>query len=391
MPIEATKSASRVLTACVRPMVVIVPDATSFNRPPIFGFLCHEGVTCATLRVEEYNWWTLGSTCIQSVTSLAHKHLEGEYHPSLAAAAQRVSHCVNGVRTAYMQSVRIYVDKPVPTNLLNASLTEKISANSSLARLHFETRVRSLPTMDGDAPSMAIGLGRPFIPHEMTEQAALNPSVWSSYRPPSSRAPESDASTASAPVEQCTAPIARRERDAPVGMPDRDAPDDLEGEGGSRKRRKRNRRRKPRTEPGAVVWDGDASSVPPVPLIVLRAHEDPGDRWHAKSTSLWVESLDPTAAPTHFWRDCPSAISSFDEELPRIYTERRMLLEFKGEWERTVAMVRRALLQRLLASKELTMSELWTRRLDMGSEPCPVPNLEAEEWLRQHDATRETT
>jgi hypothetical protein len=368
-------------------MVVIVPDATSLHRPPIFGFLCHEGVACATLRVEEYNWWTLGSTCIQSVASLAHKHLEGEYHPSLAAAAQRVSHCVNGVRTAYMQSVRIYVDKPVPTNLLNASLTEKISANSSLARLHFETRVRSLPTMDGGAPSMAIGLGRPFIPHEMTEQAALNPSVWSSYRPPPSRAPESDASAPSASVdEQRTAPITRRDRDAPVGMPDRDAPDDLEGEGGSRKRRKKKRRRKPRTEPGAVVWDGDASSVPPVPLIVLRAHEDPGDRWHAKSTSLWVESLDPTADPTHFWRDCPSAISSFDEELPRIYTERRMLLEFKGEWERTVAMVRRALLQRLLASRELTMSELWTRRLEMGSEPCPVPNLEAEEWVRRHDA-----
>ena len=327
---------------------------------------------------------------VHAVTSLVHKHLEGEYHPSLASAAQHVSQKINGVRTDYLRTTRLYLDQPVPTDILTADPTQKIFAHSRLARLHFETRVQSLRiTEAGSGPSLPIGLGRPFIPPDMMEANALNPSVWASYTPSIRGGPSAIRQAAIGSTSTTITVPADRQLHEPhqklarPRAPDVDAAEGDPGEESSCKRRRKKRHRKPRTEPGAVVWDGDASSVPPVPLIVLRAHEDPGDRWRPKSTSLWLESLE--TQPRQIWRDT-SVVSSFDEELPRVYTERRLLLESEGVWERTVEMVKRALCHRLLASRDLTMSELWTRRLGMGSEPCPVTDQEAAEWMRQRDA-----
>ena len=61
-----------------------------------------------------------------------------------------------------------------------------------------------------------------------------------------------------------------------------------------------------------------------------------------------------------------------------------MLLEAEGLWPQTVAVVRLALLQRLLTTKaHQTMSQLWTRPngLKMDDVPCPVTDEEAAEWL----------
>ena len=67
-----------------------------------------------------------------------------------------------------------------------------------------------------------------------------------------------------------------------------------------------------------------------------------------------------------------------------------MLLEAHDRWEQTVATVKRAMLQRLLAAPRLAMSELWSRRLAMGDEPCPVTDQEAVEWVQAYGAADQT-
>ena len=142
------------------------------------------------------------------------------------------------------------------------------------------------------------------------------------------------------------------------------------------------------------MWDGIAMSIPPSALVLLEKHEDPGDLTRPYSTpSLFVETLE--AAPRRFWRNV-SEVCSFDQQLPLIYRERRQLLEHHGMWEQTVEVVRRAMLQRLLEAKQLSMGpakqvsmgELWARRLAMGEEPCPVTDREADEWSLARSQTQ---
>ena len=73
-------------------MVVLLPveGFSSSVRPPLFGILHHDGAPIATLRIEDYHWWSLGATCVHAVPSLVHKHLEGKWFSSLAAASQHV-------------------------------------------------------------------------------------------------------------------------------------------------------------------------------------------------------------------------------------------------------------------------------------------------------------
>ena len=102
-------------------MVVLLPleGATlTRGRPPLFGILHdNDGAPIATLRIEDYHLWSLGATCVHAVTSLAHKHLEGKWFSSLAAASQLVYGKVCGQsRTVYMQTVRLYLRGGVGSN-----------------------------------------------------------------------------------------------------------------------------------------------------------------------------------------------------------------------------------------------------------------------------------
>ena len=94
-------------------MVVLLPveGFSSSVRPPLFGILHHEGVAVATLRVEEYHFWSLRATCVHAVTSVVHKRLEGRWFPTLAAAAHYVfgQICGTPVRTECMRTVRLYL------------------------------------------------------------------------------------------------------------------------------------------------------------------------------------------------------------------------------------------------------------------------------------------
>jgi hypothetical protein len=79
---------------------------------------------------------------------------------------------------------------------------------------------------------------------------------------------------------------------------------------------------------------------------VIESHEDKGSATRPiTTTSHYVQSLEAPPPPP-FWRET-SQVWSFDEELPRIYKERRLLIESEGHWQTTVEMVRRALLHRL--------------------------------------------
>ena len=60
------------------------------------------------------------------------------------------------------------------------------------------------------------------------------------------------------------------------------------------------------------------------------------------------------------------------------------MLEERGLWEETAAMIKRALMHRLLLYPELTAGEVWTRRMWMHDVPCPVTEEEAADWRRTH-------
>jgi hypothetical protein len=146
-----------------------------------------------------------------------------------------------------------------------------------------------------------------------------------------------------------------------------------------RRRKKKRRRAKVPAEKGVIVWDGDPSIVPPVAYIVQEVYEDPGDVRREQSTSLYLKSLEPT--PRHVWR-LTTQVTNFDETLRMIYRERRPMLEAQGVWPQTVAMVKQAVLHRLLSNMHLTVTAFWTKRMELGDEACPVTELEAADWLR---------
>ena len=362
------------------PMVVLLPveGFSSSVRPPLFGILHHEGVAVATLRVEEYHFWTLRATCIHAVTSLVHKRLEGRWFPTLAAAAQFVFGEIIGGRTEYMRTVRLYLRGDLPDMIANAPAEIKILAHEPLAEAHISARVQCYPSELGGGCWLPIGKGRPFIPHEMPRSAALNPSLWSAHSPSSNGGPTPRLAAAAA-AESGNVPVDAGDEGASRATDDGEAP--------PRKRRRKKHHRQPLIEVGAVVWDGVAMSVPPVPLVIREVHEDQGDVTRSYSLSLFLETFDPE--PRRLWRS-KLEVSNFDANLRMIYQERRMLLEAEGVWDHTVASVKRALLQRLLMARGRTMSDLWThpRLLAMGDEACPITDEEAAAWLASGDEGR---
>ncbi len=363
-------------------MVVLLPVEgfpTSTGRPPLFGILHHDGVPIATIRVDEYNWWTIGASVIYSVVSLVHKHLEGKWFANLRAAAQFVNAQICNVRTDCLRSVHLYLRGDLPDMIVDAPEGIKILAHQALAHAHVSARVQSYPSEVGDGRWLPIGKARPFIPPEMPRSAALNPSVWASFTP--HRETASHAAAAAAESGDALAAgggegIARKRDD--------------HDECAVPRKKKKKQRRKPNTEVGGVVWDGDATSTPPVPLVVREVYDDAGDATRSCSTVAVLETFDPE--PRRLSRR-PSEVSNFDVQLRMIYSERRRLLQEKGLWDETIAMLRPALLQRLLATKHLAMSGLWSRPnfLAMGDEPCPVTDEEAAGWLAARRVEAERT
>ena len=366
-------------------MVVVEPHVASSSPPPLFGILHNAGDPIATLRVEEYSWWTLGATCVDSVVSLLHKHLEGRWFSSLSAAAQHVHQTVcEGKRTVPMRAVQLYVrgerarsGSDLAQAILDAAEDARALAHESLAHAHADCRVQSFATKVPGAWNLPIGKGRPYIPHDLSRESALNASVWASYTPSIKTVEEEVAASDSTSTAVAVDPAAARLNSGGGGESG-----EASGTSLQRRKRKREKFRKPCTQRGGVVWEDRAMGVPPVALVVLDVYEDPGNATREYSTSLHVESLE--ADPRRMWK-CTREVSNFDQQLRVIYTERRALLEARGVWEQTVAMVKRGILQRLLleAHRGLTMSQLWERPgwLAMGEEPCPVSDPEAAKWL----------
>ena len=116
---------------------------------------------------------------------------------------------------------------------------------------------------------------------------------------------------------------------------------------------------------------------PPTAFVIRQVYEDHGDATRPASVSLYLESLGREPQPP-VWRR-PAQVVNFDEELPRIFEQRRALEE-RGHWADTAAMVKRALMHRLLLLPQLTAAEVWTRRMKMHGEPCPLTEDEAAEW-----------
>ena len=355
-------------------MVVLLPvEGYPASRPPLFGILHHDGAPIATFRIEDYHLWSLGATCVHGVTSRAHKHLEGKWFSSLAAASQHVYGKICGQsRTVYMRTVRLYLRGDIPDIIVNSPFDIKIRAHEPLAHAHVAARVESCPSDVGGGRWLPIGKGRPFIPHTMQRSAALNPSLWASYDPPQKQPGDG-------PSAEGRGAESSRVRD------------DEEEPPSKRQRKSKKGRRKPDTEVGAVVWDGRAMDLPPVALVVREVLEDPGDATRPCATFLVLESLE--SEPRRLRRRT-SEVSNFDVQLRMIYQDRRMLLEAEGLWAQTVAQVKRALLQRQVRLRvPVTMSDMWTGRtlLAMGNEPCPVTDEAAAEWLAARRVEAERT
>ena len=340
-------------------MVVLVPRPPSTDRPPLYGILHHEGDAIATLRVEEYSWWTLGRTCVHSIVGLTHKDLEGKYCRTLAEAAQLVHSKICGGHTDIMRSVYLYVRGDLASQIQGVVRDTRIFAHEPLARAHVNSRVQSYPSEVGGGRWLPLGAGRPYIPHTMSASDALNPSVWASYRPP----PASSSQGPPAPGENLDI-----------------MPHELR-----RRRPKKKQNRKPCLELGALVWEGDATSAAPVALVVCDKKDDPGDVTRVWSTQIEVESLEPKRR--RFWKNVLE-VFNFDQHLHRIYKERRPLLEALGKWDETVDAVKRAVLHRVGQSTTAqSVGEVWVRWCGMGDEPCPVTDEEAAEWLLSSGST----
>lgn len=345
-------------------MVVLLPDdPSSLSQPPLYGVLYHDGDPIATLRCEQYGWWSLDSTCIHSVVSIVHKHLEGNWFQSFRAAAQRTLQCICGVHGNYLTDTKIHVRGDVPAIIFgDEHIHRRVHAIEPVAAAHFHARVQCLPEEVRGGRYIPLVKAQPFIPHHLTRDAALNPSVWASHTPSTKSATED----------------ALEETGRKRGGTERE---DVTSAGNKQKRK---RPRKPCIDIGAIVWDGRATDTPPVALIVKEVEKDPGDATRPCSTTLLVETLE---TPARVLKRFTRQVSSFDEQLLFIYRERRPVLEALGRWDETVAVIERGLKHRLLSASHLTMSELWTRRLAMGDEPCPVSDEAAAHWLSSHHAS----
>jgi hypothetical protein len=158
-------------------------------NPVLYGVLHHEGTPIATLRVEKHSWWNFGATCVSSVVSLIHKHLEGRWYTSLKEAVAVVSYELLNLQctsTEYMETVLLYLRgaEPIPSIITTAALGCKISGPfDALAHAHVDTRVESFPDDVGGGCWLCIGKAMPIIPPDMSREAMLNPRVWASYTP----------------------------------------------------------------------------------------------------------------------------------------------------------------------------------------------------------------
>ena len=154
-----------------------------------------------------------------------------------------------------------------------------------------------------------------------------------------------------------------------------------------RQDKKRKRHRKIPLLVGACVWEGNAMGVPPLAFVIRQLFEDKGDPTREASTWLYLESLEREPRPP-VWRR-KWEVANFDENLPRIYRDSRAMLAERGHWEETAAMVKRALMHRVLQLPQLTAFEVWTNRMEMHGVPCPATEEEATEWRRAQGAQAE--
>jgi hypothetical protein len=374
-------------------MVVVLPDNVATRRPPLYGILHHNGTPIATLRIEDFWGWHLGSTCVHDVAPLAHKHLVGNWHTSLASAAQEVSHAVCGTSTDHMRTVRLFLRGQIAECIMQAPHGLKIRANEPLAHAHFVARVHSYPDCTGNGTWIDIGLARPFIPHDMTWEAAMDPQIWRSYTPSwSDRRAGSSSKLPLPPPPPPPPPPTTTTGGArpPPPPPPPPPPQSFRGdannssEGGSRSRKKKKCRQVP-IKKGIVLWENDSRVIPPKAYVVIDVWEDPGDVRRSHSTSLWVESLEPTPQPPT-WKPA-SELANFDEAVRKIYRERRAVLEARGVWAETIAVVKRALLRRVASTPRMHVTEFWTSKLGID-EPCPVSEEEAAEVKHVAAATQ---
>lgn len=357
-------------------MVVVehaAPVASGTPPPPILGILFGRGKPIVTLLVQEYSWWKLGSTRVQSVASKDHKQLVGKWFPSLAAASQHCSHTITGAPSEYMRTVKVPFLPQVPHIIATAPARCTLSTFEPVydpwATAHVDTHVHQPIELTGDECMVEIGRCRPFIPLGMPRLAALEREHWAHLRPAEGGG---DASARD------------MERPWPICKVKRDAKDllavDQPAEGPSVGRGKRPKRNaKVPLQKGACVWEGKPAVVPPVALVIEDVWEDPGDAAHECTKWLYLKSLD--GKERRVWRRIPE-VSNFDEELPKMYGERRAMLVEHGAWADTAGMVRLGLLHRLLLTPDLTAAEIWSRRMKMKEEPCPVTEEEAADWRR---------
>ena len=359
-------------------VVIAAPGPPGASPPPLFGVLFNLGRKIATLRVERYEWWTLGATCVHEVVDDSHRHLVGKWYMTLSSAAQNVHQTVCGSQTDCMVAVHLYLTPKDKLHVFKlADANSKTLRHDPRAIAHIDTHVHSHPGDVGGGDWLELGKARPFIPWGMPRKEARQSCRWNTTVPPTEAAIDPSAS------RSIRLPVWERDRDRhSLGASSSGRSDD----GGADDERKKKKRRKrpakiPRVQ-GACVWM-TAMGEPPVGYLIRSIFEDPGDAARPHSTHLYLERLEPNPPPPAWVK--LSDVSNFDEELLKIYGEQRMMIEAKGAWKETVAMVKRGLLQRILLLRQQeqvwTAEEVWQERMRMWGEPCPLSEEEATEWL----------
>ena len=179
-------------------MVVVVPVHGERAAPPLYGVLHgDDGVPIATLCITKYDLWSLRATHVESVASTQHERLVGASFTSLAAAAQRVHEVIRRKQTDYLRSVKLYLRPAshggiLPSIIAAAPISCRILAHEPLAHAHIAARMQSHPVDVGGGSWLEVGKARPFIPHDLSKEAALNPRIWTSFTPPQERASDAN-------------------------------------------------------------------------------------------------------------------------------------------------------------------------------------------------------
>ena len=355
---------------------MVVVCGRDAHRPSLFGILHANGEAIALLRIVDYAWWKLNSTCVISVWRDGHQNIVGRSFPSLAAAVQHCHEKIVGGTTDPLRAVKIPFVQKLPNIILEKNARRPVlwPRDDPWAIAHVDTHVEQPVDFAAAGSLVEIGLCQPFIPHTLSRTTALDRTHWSHYRPKR----ESHHHTAvSSTSKEPTAEL----RKSDLHHASASGRSGKDGDGHRKKRVKRSARKVPQQK-GACVWV-DPRGVPPVAAVIREVWEDKGDATREFEVNLFLESLAPSPGPP-IWRKLRE-VSNFDAELPKIYEgERRAFLTECGVWDATVAVVKCALMHRLLMLPHKSAYEVWTNIMDMHDEPCPLTDEEAAKWRRTH-------